>query len=71
MSPLLFIIYVTDLQLWLKYVSARIYADDTSTSVSHKFLAKVKQMLEEAALNVLKFMASNGLVANVPLRQLS
>ena len=64
LSPLLFIIYVADLELWLKYIYATTYVDDTSTSVSHKLLAKVKQMLEEAALNVLKFMASNGLVAN-------
>ena len=58
LSPLLYIIYVADLQLWLKYVKATTYADDTSTSVSHKLLSKVKKMLEEDSLNVLKFMAS-------------
>ena len=63
-SPLLYIIYVADLQKWLKFVTAITYADDTSTSVSHKLLTEVKRMLEEDALNVLKFMASNGLVAN-------
>ena len=52
------------MQLWLKYVFATTYADDTSTSISHKLLSKVIQMLEEDALNVLKYMASNGLVAN-------
>ena len=49
---------------WLKYVAATTYADDTSTSISHKLLSEVKRMLEEDALNVLKYMASNGLVAN-------
>ena len=64
LSPLLYIIYVADLQLWLKYAMITTYADDTSSSVSHKLLSKVKSMLEEDALNVLKFMVSNGLVAN-------
>ena len=41
-----------------------LYADDTSTSISHKLLSKVIEMLEEDANNVLKYMASNGLVAN-------
>ena len=64
LSPPLYIIYVADLQLWLKFVSAITYADDTSTSVSGKLLKDVIRMLEEDAKNVLKFMASNGLVAN-------
>jgi hypothetical protein len=64
LSPLLYIIYVADIQLWLKYVKATTYADDTSTSVSHNLLSKVISMLEEDAKNVLAFMASNGLVAN-------
>ena len=32
-SPLLYIIYVADLQDWLKYVLVTTYADDTSTSI--------------------------------------
>ena len=63
-SPLLYIIYVADLQDWLRYVLVTTYADDTSTSISHLLISEVKRMLEEDALNVLKFMASNGLVAN-------
>ena len=59
LSPLLNITYVADSQLWLKYVFATTYADDTSTSISHRLLSKVIQMLEEDSLNVL---ASNGLV---------
>ena len=65
-SPLLYIIYVADLhlQLRLKFLNITSYADDTKTCVSNKLLAKVIQMLEEDANNVLEFMASNGLVAN-------
>ena len=63
-SPLLYIIYVADLQLHLKHSKVTTYADDTKTCVSNRILAKVIQMLEEDALNVLRYMASNGLVAN-------
>ena len=63
-SPLLYIIYVADLQLWLKFSKVTTYADDTKTCVSHKLLNKMKEMLEHHALRVLQFMASNGLVAN-------
>ena len=63
-SPLLYIIYVADLQLWLKHSKVTSYADDTKTCVSHGLLTKVIEMLEEDAKNVLMSMASNGLVAN-------
>ena len=63
-SPLLYIIYVADLEQWLKYAKAITYADDTSTSLSSRCLARVIDKLETDAINVLKFMASNGLVAN-------
>ena len=64
LSPLLYIIYVADLQLWLKHSKVTTYADDKKTCVSHKLLEKIIAMLEEDAKNVLQFMASNGLVAN-------
>jgi hypothetical protein len=63
-SPLLYIIYVADLEQWLKYAKAITYADDTSTSLSSGCLARVIAKLETDAIKVLKFMASNGLVAN-------
>ena len=50
--------------MWLKFCKVTTYADDTKTCVSHKLLARVIQMLEEDAKNVLEFMASNGLVVN-------
>ena len=69
-SPLLYIIYVADLQMWLKHCKVTTYADNTKTCVSHRILAKVIQMLEEDAKSVLEYMASNGFVAN-PKKQLS
>ena len=64
LSPIIFVIYGADMELWLKHSSALTYADDTSSSVRAKLLSEVTQMLEEDAENVLNFMASNGLVAN-------
>ena len=53
------------MQLWLKHSKVTTYAADTKTCVSHKLLEKIIVMLEEDAKNVLQFMASNGLVANL------
>ena len=64
LSPLLFIIFVANFPLWLKYAIATTYAEDTSTSISDKDLNKIIKMLEENAMSFLKNMASNGLVAN-------
>ena len=49
---------------WLKWSFIITYADDTSISVSGKSIIEIIQKLEEDAISVLKFMASNGLVAN-------
>jgi hypothetical protein len=64
LSPLLYIIYVADLEDWLEWSRAITYADDTSTSYSSQLLNTVTSNLEKDAINVLNFMASNGLVAN-------
>ena len=52
------------MELWLKHSSALTYADDTSTGVTGDSIDEVIAKLEEDADLVLKFMASNGLVAN-------
>ena len=64
LSPLLFIIFVADLQLWLKFSKSITYADDTQTGVSGRILKLIIEKMEADAVNVLKFMSSNGLVAN-------
>ena len=48
----------------LKCPSELTYADDTSSSVTGKTIEEVKLKLEEDAQLGLRFMASNGLVAN-------
>ena len=43
--------------------SAYTYADDTTSSISNRDIEIVKQKMEEDAVQILKFMASNGLIA--------
>ena len=64
LSPLLYIIYVADLEDWLIHSAASTYADDTETGVSGTDIEEIKAKLEEDGNNVLRYMASNGLVAN-------
>ncbi len=64
LSPLIFVIYGTDLEEWTNHSSILTYADDTSTSCHGKSQEEVMEKLEEDSKNSLQFMASNGLVAN-------
>ena len=64
MSPLIFVLFVSDLQDWLEHSTAPTYADDTTTGTSGFSLCQVLKNVEEDAYKVLQFMASNGLVAN-------
>ena len=59
LSTLVFIIFVADFQLWLKWAWAIVYANDTSTSVAGRSVEDVLEKLEHDALNVLRFMSSN------------
>ena len=56
--------YVSDLEEWLIHSTASTYADDTKTGVCGVDLEEIKRKLEEDGNNVLRYMASNGLVAN-------
>ena len=49
LSPVVFIIYVSDFELCLKWSTAITYADDTSTSVEGLSDAEVLKQLEEDA----------------------
>jgi hypothetical protein len=64
LSPLIFNIFVADLELWVSEAAALGYADDMSTSVSHVDVGAAIQLLEKDAREVLTFMSSNYLVAN-------
>ena len=60
----MFTIFGADLEEWTKKSTIFSYADDTSSSCSGKSEQEVKEKLEEDAEEILKYMASNGLVAN-------
>ncbi len=64
LSPVLFIIFVSDMEDWTENTGVFTYADDTSTDSSSKVVQEVLKNLENNAERVLKYMASNGLVAN-------
>ena len=64
LSPLLFVLYTSDLGEWLQHCRPTAYADDTTISLSGLDAREVQEAVEEDALNALCFMASNGLVAN-------
>ena len=64
LSPIVFTLYTADMGLWLKHSKSTNFADDTETDYSGSTKEDIKKCLEEDALRVLSFMASNGLVAN-------
>ena len=64
LSPLIFVLFVSDLQDWLRHSTAPTYADDTTTGTSGRTADETVEKMEADAKEVLKFMASNGLVAN-------
>ena len=56
--------YVSDLEDWLDGSDSITYADDTTTFTSGPDLGEIISRMEKDAENVLKYMASNGLIAN-------
>ena len=64
LSPIVFTLYTADMELWLKTSGAFNFADDTTTDNKGNNKEEIKTRLEKDAVNVLEFMASNGLVAN-------
>ena len=53
LSPLLYIMYVADLEDWLIHSTASTYADDTETAVFGEDVEQIKKKLEEDGQNVL------------------
>ena len=63
LSPLLFILYISDFELWIDASSAG-YADDTSVFTANRSIHSLIEALQLEALKVLEFMATNKLIAN-------
>ena len=61
---MVFTIYTSDLQYWVKKAKIFNYADDTTSGCSAKELEQVLRDLQEDADSIISYMASNGLIAN-------
>ena len=64
LSPIVFTLYTADMELWLRRSRLSNFADDTTTDISAKTKEEIINHLTTDAMNVLSFMATNGLVAN-------
>ena len=62
LSPMVFTIYTSDLQYWVKKAKIFNYADDTTSGCSAKELEKVLKDLEADADIIISYMESNGLM---------
>jgi hypothetical protein len=64
LSPLLFLLYIQDMEQWIKSASITGYADDTSLTMSSWDMKSLLASLETEAAMILDYMAVNKLVAN-------
>ncbi len=63
-SPLLFLIMVSDLEEWVSEGSILSYADDTTCYAFAKDKSEVRRILEQSAVEILSFMSATLLSAN-------
>ena len=65
LGPLFFLIYVNDMPNCLKNCTARLYADDTTLSVSGLHTCVIEQLLNADLRNVSSWLIANKLTLNV------
>ena len=64
MSPTIFIILLSDIELWCPGATHCGYADDTSVTIVDKDMSTLKTSCEEKVNELLTYMAINKLAAN-------
>ena len=64
LGPLLFLIFINDFDLYLKFCSADMYADDTTFHVSGHDITELNRKLNDEALNISKWCNENKMVIN-------
>ena len=69
LSPLLFLLYISDIGLSTN-ADVSTYADDTTMSVADDDIESLKRRMEKEGESILKFMACNQLVANAEKTEL-
>ena len=65
LGPLLFLIYINDLPACLKYATARMFADDTTITNSHKSTARLHREVNHDLNNLQNWLLANQLSLNV------
>jgi hypothetical protein len=65
LGPLLFILYVNDLQKALKQATSSLFADDTSIYYSHSDIKQLEAILNSELQNLDIWMKSNKLSVNI------
>ena len=64
LGPLLFLIYINDLYLSIKYSTARHFADDTCLLIHHKSLKKIKKLLNRDLKSLNEWLKANKISLN-------
>ena len=67
LSPLLFLLYISDIVLWTN-ADVNTYADDTTISMTDDDIESLKRRMEKEGESILKFMACNQVITNVERR---
>ena len=65
LGPLLFLVYINDLPRSLEYSSPRMFADDTTLTVSGKSMQEVEGAINHDLANVKRWLCSNKLSLNL------
>ena len=64
LGPLLFLVYINDLHLAIKYSTTRLFADDTSLLIKNKSLKQLKKHLNIDLRNLTRWLKANKISLN-------
>jgi len=64
LSPVLFIIYTSDINLWMNRTTLTLYADDIYQWASDQNINEIISVLEHESQMIIKFASSNKLILN-------
>ena len=65
LGPILFLLYINDIQYSSKILKFHLFADDTSTIYSHNDLKNIEETYNNELKNVLEWLRANKLSLNV------
>ena len=65
MGPLLFLLYINDLTLAIKYCKVYHFADDTNLLYTNNSIKKLNKMLKKDSKNLINWLNANKISLNV------